>query len=99
MTRHRCIDRLRASAREAPSEDAVEEAEVDAEELERLAEALTVRHALTTLPDYCQDMLDRFFARDQTYEVIGVELSIPPGTIASRISRCLGKLRTALGVT
>ena len=89
------MDRLRSAAREQPVEGVAEEAEVDAT-LERLDEALTVRHALAALPEHCQDILDRFFARDQTYEVIGAELAIPSGTIASRISRCLGKLRAAL---
>ena len=41
-------------------------------------------------------MLDRFFARDESYRTIGEELDLPPGTIASRISRCLAKLREDL---
>ena len=41
-------------------------------------------------------MLDRFFARDESYRVIGEALELPAGTIASRISRCLGKLREKL---
>ena len=40
--------------------------------------------------------LDRFFARDESYRVIGEALDLPAGTIASRISRCLGKLREKL---
>jgi DNA-directed RNA polymerase specialized sigma24 family protein len=42
-------------------------------------------------------MLDRFFTRDQSYARIGAELGIPSGTIASRISRCLGQMRLLLG--
>ena len=42
-------------------------------------------------PDTCQDILDRFFARDQSYKTIADELEIPSGTIASRIARCLGR--------
>jgi DNA-directed RNA polymerase specialized sigma24 family protein len=41
-------------------------------------------------------MLDRFFVRDESYRTIGEQLDLPPGTIASRISRCLGKLREEL---
>ena len=41
------------------------------------------------LPDACQEILDRFFARDQSYRTISAELDIPAGTIASRIARCL----------
>jgi DNA-directed RNA polymerase specialized sigma24 family protein len=48
------------------------------------------------LPGHCREMLDRFFARDQSYRTIGTELGVPEGTIASRISRCLSKLRAEL---
>lgn len=95
LTRRLCVDRLRASARETPEDAIVDEPAADAA-LERLAEALTVRQALSALPDHCRDVLDRFFACDESYETIGAALAIPPGTIASRISRCLGKLRAVL---
>jgi len=55
-----------------------------------------VREALAELGDPCREMLDRFFARDESYRTIGEELDLPSGTIASRISRCLGKLREQL---
>jgi DNA-directed RNA polymerase specialized sigma24 family protein len=41
-------------------------------------------------------MLDRFFARDESYRTISSELELPMGTIASRIARCLTKLRDEL---
>jgi DNA-directed RNA polymerase specialized sigma24 family protein len=41
-------------------------------------------------------MLDRFFVQDQSYRTIAAELSIPAGTIASRISRALVMLRDEL---
>ncbi len=49
--------------------------------------------ALATLPEHCREILDRFFARDESYREIGAALDLPAGTIASRISRCLSKLR------
>jgi DNA-directed RNA polymerase specialized sigma24 family protein len=55
--------------------------------------AFDVHEALAGLSGNCQEILDRFFARDESYRVIGEALELPPGTIASRISRCLGKLR------
>ena len=55
-----------------------------------------MRDALAELPDHCQEILDRFFARDESYRTIGAALELPAGTIASRISRCLGRLRTLL---
>ena len=51
--------------------------------------------ALTALPEHCQEILDRFFARDESYRAIGEALELPAGTIASRISRCLVRLRDA----
>jgi len=48
------------------------------------------------LSENCREILDRFFARDETYRTIGEALELPAGTIASRISRCLVKLRGEL---
>jgi DNA-directed RNA polymerase specialized sigma24 family protein len=48
------------------------------------------------MPANCRDILDRFFRRDESYAVIGTALGLPSGTIASRISRCLAKLRDHL---
>jgi DNA-directed RNA polymerase specialized sigma24 family protein len=61
-----------------------------------LDEALTIRAALELLPGECQEILDRFFTRDESYRSISAALSLPAGTIASRISRCLGKLKLVL---
>jgi RNA polymerase sigma factor (sigma-70 family) len=94
LTRRLCIDRLRAGSHEQP-EEGVEPAEVD-DTLAKLDEAIAVHEALAILPDGCQDILDRFFARDESYRTIADALHLPSGTIASRISRCLGKLRVEL---
>jgi RNA polymerase sigma-70 factor (ECF subfamily) len=95
LTRRLCIDQLRGRAREVPTDSDLEPPG-GPDALERLEEALTVRDALTALPAHCQEVLDRFFARDESYQTIGAALDIPPGTIASRISRCLTKLREQL---
>jgi RNA polymerase sigma factor (sigma-70 family) len=95
LTRRLCVDTLRAAAREAPTGEDIEPGGVD-DTLERLDEALTVREAMRELPEHCHEILDRFFARDESYHAIGEALGIPSGTIASRISRCLGKLRRHL---
>src|SRR6478752_5311208 len=50
-------------------------------------DALAVRQALVRLPAGCAEILDRFFCRDESYKTISRTLGIPPGTIASRISR------------
>lgn len=94
LTRRVCLDRLAAAAREQP----VEEVAPDVREatLDELDEAFAVREALTRLGEPCSEILDRFFARDESYRTIGDALDIPSGTIASRISRCLAKLRAEL---
>jgi RNA polymerase sigma factor (sigma-70 family) len=92
LTRRVCIDRIRVGSREQPVDSDPEE--VDDEVLERLEDAMDVHEALAALPEHCRDILDRFFARDESYRTIGEALDLPPGTIASRISRCLSRLRS-----
>jgi RNA polymerase sigma factor (sigma-70 family) len=92
LTRRLCIDQLRSGSHEQLTDAELEPADVD-ETLDKLEEALAVHEALAELPEHCQEILDRFFARDESYQTIGAALDIPAGTIASRISRCLAKLR------
>ena len=88
------LDTLAASGRMQP----VPEIEPDNRErsLEELDDAFAVRDALGELSESCQEMLDRFFARDESYRTISRDLDLPSGTIASRISRCLRRLREEL---
>jgi RNA polymerase sigma factor (sigma-70 family) len=95
LTRRLCIDRLRLIARDTPSDADPDGREVD-DVLSRLDEAMTVRSALDKVGDPCREILDRFFCRDESYRTIGEMLDIPAGTIASRISRCLEKVRSEL---
>jgi RNA polymerase sigma factor (sigma-70 family) len=92
LTRRLCVDRLRSSARESVTGELVEPADVD-ETLATLDESLAVHEALRAAPEHCREVLDRFFCRDESYATIGAALDLPPGTIASRISRCLARLR------
>jgi RNA polymerase sigma-70 factor, ECF subfamily len=93
LTRRVCIDRLRSGSRESDA-DLDDLPELPAEDaLGALEEAFDVHEAMAELPQNCQQILDRFFARDESYRTIGDNLGLPAGTIASRISRCLDKLR------
>jgi RNA polymerase sigma-70 factor (ECF subfamily) len=96
LTRRLCIDRLRAAARERPTADEELDLAGSEETLTMLEDALTVHEALAATPEHCREILDRFFARDESYRSIGEALDLPAGTIASRISRCLGRLRELL---
>jgi RNA polymerase sigma factor (sigma-70 family) len=96
LTRRLCIDKLRAGSREQPGEEEPEGVE---DRVEELTEALALREALESLAENCQEILDRFFARDESYRTIAEALDLPSGTIASRISRCLARLRQRLEET
>ena len=94
LTRRRCLDAISSAGREQPaSEVTPDEGTTDLAEIE---EAFAVREALAELSETCQEILDRFFTRDQSYRTIAEELEIPAGTIASRIARCLARLRDEL---
>jgi RNA polymerase sigma-70 factor (ECF subfamily) len=93
LTRRVCLDRLAAASREEPAD--VEPPEVEAT-VDELDQAFVVREALDALQPECREVLDRFFCRDESYRMIGEALDLPKGTIASRISRCLAKLRDEL---
>ncbi len=94
LTRRLCLDTLSAGKREQPVAEPITEDVEDV--LQEIDEAFDVREALSELPDHCQEMLDRFFARDESYRTISTALDLPQGTIASRIARCLTKLRGTL---
>ncbi len=91
--RNCAVDALRRSGREVPVHDVPEGAD---DALGLLDEALTVHAALDRLSPDCREILDRFFCRDESYRTIGTELELPSGTIASRIARCLSRLRDVL---
>src|SRR6476661_11234424 len=95
LTRRLCIDKLRLLARDTPTAGDPDEQALD-DVLAELDDAMTVRAALDKVGDPCREILERFFCRDESYRTIGDHLEIPAGTIASRISRCLEKVRSEL---
>jgi RNA polymerase sigma-70 factor (ECF subfamily) len=93
LTRRTCLDHLRRRQGDAqPLDEGAEPGAID-RELAQIDEAVAVHQAMEELSGACQDILDRFFCRDQSYRTIGDTLGLPPGTIASRISRCLARLK------
>lgn len=92
VTRNVALDWLRRSGREVASGEELDDQAFE-EPLRALDDAFEVRAALARLAPEQQEILDRFFARDESYQTIGAELGIPAGTIASRISRALAALR------
>jgi RNA polymerase sigma-70 factor (ECF subfamily) len=97
LTRRLSVDRLRSAARAGfLGDDPIDIPDVDAD-LERIDVALALRDALTVLSEDCQEIVDRFYARDESYRAIAEALDLPMGTVASRMARCLVKLREELG--
>jgi len=96
LTRRLCIDRLRSGGREQPADEETFAGMPAEDVIAEIEMAFDVHEALAGLSENCQEILDRFFARDESYRAIGDALELPAGTIASRISRCLVKLRTEL---
>jgi len=96
VTRRLCIDRLRAGARVEPQEEPPDEGTEDPR-LSRIEDAMTVHEGLTLISPDQRTVLARFFLYDESYEKIGKDLDLPPGTVASRISRGLSALRDVLG--
>jgi RNA polymerase sigma factor (sigma-70 family) len=94
LTRRLCIDQVARGRREQPVAEPI--SDDIARDLDEIEDAFAVREALSALPEPCRDILDRFFTRDQSYRTISTELDLPAGTIASRIARCLVKLREHL---
>lgn len=93
ITRNVALDVLRRGGREVSADQALVEQRYS-EPLLAVEQAMTVRDALDRLPDHQREILDRFFVRDESYRTIAATMDLPPGTIASRISRALAALRT-----
>ena len=94
LTRRTCIDKLRGAGGGA------DRGRARARRLRRSPGRARRRprrpRAARDAPEACQEILDRFFARDESYKTIGEALDLPAGTIASRISRCLERLKSAM---
>lgn len=92
--------RVRSRSRHPESslpDDASDAAQQQA--LEAVEEALLAREALAQLEAPCREILRKFFALDQRYADIAREMGIAEGTVASRIARCLARLRQILSQT
>ena len=95
VTRRLCVDHFRERNPEAIPLEEADPGGLD-ERLTRIDETLTIWRAVEKLSDQCREILDRFFCRDESYATISRALAVAPGTVASRISRCLDRLRERL---
>jgi RNA polymerase sigma-70 factor, ECF subfamily len=63
------------------------------EMFEHIDRAFALREAVRVLDDPCRQVISLFFYDGRSYREIATVLGIPEGTVASRLTRCLGKLR------
>lgn len=64
--------------------------------LRRVEEARAVWEALEALSPECREPLRLFYLEGRRYEEIAQALGVAPGTVASRLARCLVRLRHLL---
>lgn len=64
--------------------------------LEGIEHAYVLTQALRELDQLCQQIISLFFLQSQPYKAIAARLGMPEGTVASRLARCLTKLRSKI---
>lgn len=67
------------------------------ETLEHVERAFTLREAVRSLDEACRQTISLFFFEGRSYKDIAAALAIPEGTVASRLARCVAKLRAKVG--
>ena len=67
------------------------------ETLEHIERAFALREAVRSLDEACRNMISLFFFERRSYKDIAAALAIPEGTVASRLARCVAKLRAKVG--
>lgn len=97
-TRSRCIDRIRkARVRATEPEDRAPPAAVSPD-AEAAVEGGKVREALAVLPEPQREVVLLAYYGGLSSREIGERLSIPTGTVKSRMAAALGQLRGHLRV-
>jgi RNA polymerase sigma-70 factor (ECF subfamily) len=67
------------------------------ETLERVERAFVLGEAVRGLDEPCRQIISLFFFQGRPYKEIAAALAIPEGTVASRLARCVAKLRGNVG--
>jgi RNA polymerase sigma factor (sigma-70 family) len=96
------LDLLRRAQRWSDSDEAVELAEAEtamARTGRETSDTSSVLQAMQALPERYRSVLLLFYVEDNTYEEIANILSIPIGTVMSRLSRGRRVLAERLGVS
>ncbi len=98
ITQNVCRQHLRRRGRHSETPLDLEQPDAGQETALREVEtAFVVQNALKQLSPECRDILTQFFYENRRYADIAASLEIAVGTVASRIARCLVRLRAVLG--
>jgi len=108
-----CVDEVRRQVRrrrmmlpQCPREGSGERREDQVEDVDMLnprAEFIqkervdTVRSQLEALPEGCQNIIRLFYYKEMSYRGMAGHFGVSVNTVATRLARCLGKLRKKLG--
>ncbi|HLW47276.1 MAG TPA: sigma-70 family RNA polymerase sigma factor [bacterium] len=91
-----CLAHLRQRHSAEPLDETVPDP-AQQESLERIERGFVLRAAVQNLDEPCRVVVSMFFFEERSYREIAASLGIPEGTVASRLARCVVKLRTAAG--
>ena len=93
IVRNCCVAYLQRRRATEPLDESLRDRHQE-ETLERIEHAFVLREAVRTLDEPCRQIISLFFFEGRPYKEIGAALAIPGGTVASRLARCLTKLRS-----
>lgn len=93
----RCADSIRGSVRLRSFRDETQSDPTNEEELRSTDEILDMRGALSRLPSDQAVVMAMFYGADLSVEEIAGALSIPAGTVKSRLHHARETLKTMLG--
>jgi len=104
--RRKALDRLRRGPAVhevgmAEGFDAPAATELTVDDLIRLEQRNTLRHAVESLPANCRELLHALFYEDPplSYKDVALRLKLPEGSLGPTRSRCFAKLRKLLGTS
>jgi RNA polymerase sigma-70 factor (ECF subfamily) len=99
--RSRCLDRVRSHAfsrTDALSHELPHEAHTAEDSADRRLDGARVRALLDTLPQGQREVLELGYFQGLSFSEIAEALGVPLGTVKSRVSAAMDKLRTGLGL-
>jgi RNA polymerase sigma factor (sigma-70 family) len=102
ITHYSAVDRLRSRYRDRELHEALkpEHAEIALDnpyrDLERVGRARLLHRVVVALPAACRELWRLVFVENLSYPEIAEELSIPPGTVKSRMWHCRRKATSIL---